>query len=161
MQFDRPGIMGQIHRFSKRILRIVLAQEAANQKILIVSEETDDAMAQLCRRLKMELNYAASLPLALTNLHDGKFDVVLYDQDIPRQDWRSALSALAEASPGSSILLLSTLKQPELWHEVIRRGGHDIVAKPVSDDGAESTIALALARARLSGKQSRRKAQSS
>ena len=147
--------MGQIQRFSNRILHVVRAQDAGNRKILIVSEETDDAMVRLCGRLKLELNYAASLPLALSNLHDSKFDVVLYDQDVPCQDWRAALTILAEASPGSSILLLSTLKQPELWHEVIRRGGHDIVAKPVSDDGAESTIALALARARLSGRHAR------
>lgn len=139
----------QIQRFSNRILRAVRAQTHANQKVLVVSPDSYEAIGRLCRRLKLELQYAVSVPAALTNLGRGRFDVVIYDQDMPSEDWRQAVTLLAQASPGSSILLLSTLRQPEIWNEVIRKGGHDMLNKPISEDGAESTIALARARAKV------------
>ena len=149
MESVSPGIMGQIRRFSHRVLQVVRAHATGSHGILVVAEIPDVAIVRLCERLKMELNFATNLPLALDNLHAHRFDVVIYDQDVPQEDWRTALPALAEASPRSSILLLSTLRQPDLWHEVIRRGGHDMLIKPVTEEAAESTVALAVARARL------------
>jgi CheY-like chemotaxis protein len=149
IQVRRPGFMAHFRRFSNRILRAVRAQTYANQKVLVVSRESYEVIARLCGRLKLELQYAGSLPAALKNLPRGRFDVVIYDQDMPDEDWRGAVTSLAQASPGSSILLLSTLRQPEIWNEVIRKGGHDILSKPVTEDGAESTIALARARAKV------------
>ena len=141
--------MGQLQRFSRRIMQALRALTAANRSVLVVSRENYEAIERLCERLKLDLTYAGSFSLALSSLEDGKFDVVIYDQDLPDQDWRGAIATLAQASPGSSILLLSTHRQPEIWNEVIRTGGHDILTKPIAEDGAESTIALARVRAQL------------
>jgi DNA-binding NarL/FixJ family response regulator len=142
-------IMGQIQRFSSRILQAVRAHLTGNQKVLLVAAESYDAIDRLCRRLELDLNYTASLPLALCELQDNRFDVVIYDQDMPCQDWRAAVPALAQASPRSSVLLLSTVRQAEIWNEVIRIGGHDMLTKPISEQVAESTLALARARAKV------------
>ena len=113
-------------------------------------------MVRLCGRLGWQLNYAPDLPTALLNLENQSFEVVIYDQDLPDQDWRQAVTSLATTAPWSSILLLSPLGHPELWNEVIRRGGHDILYKPISEGGAESAIALAMARAKLRSSQDSR-----
>lgn len=141
--------MGQIQRFSNRIWQAVRAQRAGSERVLVVSEDRDDALGRLCGRLRLELKYAGNLAVALSNLRENDFAVVIYDHDISGQDWRAAVSTLAHASPGSSILLMSTLRQPEIWNEVVRKGGHDMLSKPISEEGAESTIALARARAKV------------
>ena len=143
-------MLEQLQRICNRILHTVRAQASPNQRVLVVSKETYDSLACLCERLNLELNYSTSIPLALRNLRDGRFDVVIYDHETPSHDWRTAVTVLAQASPGSSILLLSILRQPEIWNEVIRKGGHDILSKPISEDSAtECTIALAKVRAKV------------
>lgn len=121
----------------------------ADQRVLVVSEDRYDVIGRLCGRMSLELNYAATLPAALQILRNQQFDVVIYDHDMAAQDWRAAVSELAQASPSSSVLLLSSQKQPEIWNEVVRKGGHDMLSKPLSEEGAESTIALARARAKV------------
>ncbi len=100
--------------------------------------------------MRWRLDYASDLRVALVNLRDRRFDVVIYDQDMPGQDWRAAVTSLATTAPMSSILLLSPLGHPEIWNEVIQRGGHDILSKPVSEGGIGSAVALAMARAKIS-----------
>jgi FixJ family two-component response regulator len=151
MQVPQPGLAGQILRFSKWIVRAAGARTAANQSVLVISKEGYDSIGRLCHRLQWELNYACDLPVALKDLRDRRFDVVIYDQDMPNEDWRLAVTSLAHTAPLSSILLLSPVRQPELWNEVIRRGGHDMLSKPISDESVESAVALAMARTKLRG----------
>jgi DNA-binding NtrC family response regulator len=139
--------MGQLHRFSNLLRQAVFAPSSRNQRVLVISKDCYDAIGRLCSRLKLELIYCASLPLALSKLQAANFDVVIIDQDLPHQNWGASVGVLAQVSPGSSILLLSTRRHPEIWNEVIRNGGHDMLEKPISEEGAESTIALARARA--------------
>lgn len=148
--------IGNLQRLSRLIARSFL-RNSGNKRVLIVSAETYETFRRLCSRLRLELVYSMSLPRALLSLRDERFDVVIYDRELPQQDWRAAISALAQASPTSSILLLSPAIQPDLWSEVIRKGGHDMIGKPVSEERAESTLALAMARAKLDRFSSSRK----
>ena len=118
-------------------------------RLLLVSRQEHPSIQRICEHLKLELECAPDLPTALLELRRSRCDVVLYDQDLPSGDWRIAVSLLAEACPRSSIILLTHLRQPELWNEVIRRGGHDLLSKPIAEADAESTVALAIARAKL------------
>jgi DNA-binding NtrC family response regulator len=138
------------------IVRIIRARSSRDDGVLVVSKESYDPVARLCRRLRWRLKYAADLPTALMRLRDQSFEVVLYDQDLPNQNWRMAVTSLSTIAPWSSIVLLSPRGHPELWNEVIRRGGHDILCKPISEEGAESALALAMARAKLRSSQDRR-----
>jgi len=115
----------------------------------VISKDCYEAMGRLCSRLKLELIYCASFPLAVRKLQATPFDVVIFDQDLPHQNWGAAVGVLAQTSPESSIILLSTRRHPEVWNEVIRNGGHDMLEKPISEEGAESSIALAMARAEV------------
>jgi DNA-binding NtrC family response regulator len=157
MQMRQSGIIEHLQRFSKWIVRATRARTADNERVLVISKAGYDSIGRLCMRLRWELDYAADLPIALMNLRNRRFDVVIYDQDVPDQDWRVAVTSLATAAPWSSILLLSPLGYPELWNEVIRRGGHDLLSKPISEDRVESAVALAMARAKSSRSRSNRR----
>jgi DNA-binding NtrC family response regulator len=140
---------GQLQRFSQWMVRASRARADRHERILVISRDAQEAIGRLCRRLRWEVEYAADLALGLVHLGNQRFDVVIYDQDLPNQDWRMAVSSLAGMAPRSSILLLSPRGNPELWPEVIRRGGHDMLSKPVSENGAESAVAMAIARAKM------------
>lgn len=150
-------MFGQIQRFSKWIVRATGVGARGNERVLVISKEGYDPLGRLCSRLRWQLTYANDLPIALKNLQDQTFDVVIYDRDMPGQDWRLAITSLAATAPWSTILLLSPLGHPELWNEVVRRGGHDILGKPISDDGVESALGLAMARAKLKSSLDKRK----
>ena len=150
-------IVAHLQRFSKWILRATRVRDDGNETVLVISKEQYESIGRFCRRLRWRLKYAADLPAALTNLQTQSFEVVIYDHELPDQDWRLAVTSLANLTPRSSILLLSPLGHPELWNEVIRRGGHDILCKPISDDGFESAVALAMARAKLTSNLDKRR----
>lgn len=149
MQILRSGIRGRLQRFSDRILQVARAQATDVQKLLIVSDAAGDGLKRLCQRLNLEPSYTSDLSLALENLQCAKYDVVIYDHDLAYHDWQAAIAALARASPTSSILLMSTSQPPYVWKDLTRRGGHDVLQKPISGDEAESIIALAKVRARV------------
>lgn len=157
MQMLQLDIVAQIQRFSKWIVRATRVGDGRNGEVLVISKEEYESIGRFCRRLRWNLKYAADLPTALMNLRDQKFEVVIYDHELPDQDWRLAVTSLANTTPSSSILLLSPLGHPELWNEVIRRGGHDILCKPISDGGVESAVALAMARAKLTISRDKRR----
>ena len=157
MQMRRLDIVAQIQRFSQWIVRATRVGDGWNGNVLVISREEYELIGRLCRRLRWNLNYAVDLPAALMNLQDQSFEVVIYDHELPDQDWRLAVTSLANTTPRSSILLLSPLGHSELWNEVIRRGGHDILCKPISDESFESAVALAMARAKLTSSRDKRR----
>jgi DNA-binding response OmpR family regulator len=157
MQMRHLDLVDQIKRFFKWIVRATYLRDGRNEQVLVISKEDYESIGRFCRRLRWKLRYAADLPTALVNLQDQSFEVVIYDHDLPGQDWRSAVTTLANTAPSSSILLLSPLGHPELWNEVIRRGGHDMLCKPISDESFESAVALAMARAKLTSSLDRRR----
>ena len=147
-----------IRYFTERFKQAFLLRPA-NRRALLVSIETFDELETLCTRLHLDLNCSNSLRAALESLRDSRFDVIVYDQDLPAQDWRTAISALARTAPTSSILLLSRSVQLDLWNDVVRKGGHDVLIKPLAIQHAESTLALACARAKLDGFSRQRRIQ--
>jgi DNA-binding response OmpR family regulator len=148
--------MRPIQRFSQWIVRVIRARHAGSERVLVISTETHELVERFCRRLEWKLTYAFDFQTALAILQDQSFEVIIYDQDLPHQDWRSAVTSLATTAPWSSILLLSPLGYPALWNEVIRRGGHDILYKPISE-AAGSVVALAMTRAKLRSSLDRRR----
>lgn len=153
----QSGIAGQIQRLSKWIVRAVRAGGGGNAGVLVISNDGCDPIGRLCGRLGWKLNYASDLAIGLEKLRKHGFDVIIYDQNLSDQDWRMAVTSLAAIAPWSSILLLSPRGHPELWNEVIRHGGYDILGNPISEDGAESALGMAMARAQLRSSLDKRK----
>lgn len=55
--------------------------------------------------------------------------VVVFDANLPRVDWETAFDRLIAISPDQRILLAAASQSEELWQEVLKRRGYDIVRR--------------------------------
>ena len=69
--------------------------------------------------------------------------VVLCDRDLLGQDWGTSVEELAACSHRACILLVSKVADEYLWNEIVRRGGYDILSKPLQEDEVVRAIKLA------------------
>ena len=58
-------------------------------------------------------------------------------------DWRDVLATLAASRPDCSVILTSPVNDEYLWEEVVRRGGYDVLAKPLQEDQTVRAVNLA------------------
>jgi DNA-binding NtrC family response regulator len=69
--------------------------------------------------------------------------VILYDRDLPSADWRDIVSLLASSSRPTCVILISRVADDHLWEEVIRRGGYEVLSKPLRPEEVVRMIKLA------------------
>ena len=94
------------------------------------------------RMLVQAISHDAGWTLTLSDsspgLHIGKRadlpPIIIYDRDVSPHDWPEAVGALANQSPRPYVILLSPNADANLWDELQRAGGSDIVRTPVSRD---------------------------
>jgi FixJ family two-component response regulator len=70
--------------------------------------------------------------------------VILIDRDWPGTDWRLAVECLAASPNHACVILVSRAVDVYLWQELIRRGGYDVLAKPLQANHAARVVKLAL-----------------
>ncbi len=69
--------------------------------------------------------------------------IIIWDRDLPCDDWREVVSLLASLPHRPCVLLLSRVVDDYLWNEVVRCGGYDVLPKPLRE--VELARALRLA----------------
>ena len=62
--------------------------------------------------------------------------IIIYDREISPQNWREVVGALTRQSPRPYVILLSPNADANLWDELQRVGGSDILRTPVSRDAS-------------------------
>ncbi|HEX5226745.1 MAG TPA: hypothetical protein VFW44_03510 [Bryobacteraceae bacterium] len=70
--------------------------------------------------------------------------VILYDRDWPNAEWRSTVHTFATSEQRPCVIMTSRVADEYLWQELIRWGGHDLVAKPLRADDVARALKLAL-----------------
>ena len=60
--------------------------------------------------------------------------IIIYDRESSPQNWREVVGALTSHSPRPYVILLSPNADANLWDELQRAGGSDILRTPVSRD---------------------------
>jgi FixJ family two-component response regulator len=60
--------------------------------------------------------------------------IIIYDREISPCNWRDVIVALTNQSPRPYVILLSPNADTNLWDELQRAGGSDLVRTPVSRD---------------------------
>jgi FixJ family two-component response regulator len=58
--------------------------------------------------------------------------IIIYDREISPHNWRDVIVALTSQSPRPYVILLSPNADTNLWDELQRAGGSDIVRTPVA-----------------------------
>ena len=103
---------------------IVLAMTASNSDATLLTKIFQGA--------GRELKLTDNLEEAVAFLRDQPACIVLFDRDLPGQDWRAAVRKLADGH--SRVILASFVADDYLWEEVIHCGGYDVIAKPFRED---------------------------
>src|SRR5258708_10619901 len=116
-------------------------------RIRVLAITTDDrdkrALSACSVRGHWDLVMTGACEEALEIVKKGGAAVILYDRDLPGLDWRDALRLLADATPACPVILTSPVNDGYLWGEVIRRGGYDVLAKPLQEDRTVRFVRLA------------------
>ncbi len=106
---------------------------ARGPSVLAVVEEgpARDAVAEAARREGWVLEIADSLKSVLDLPRAKRHAVVVYQRELPGMDWREAVSSCAGMAGRPCVILLSRLTDHNLWVELARNGGSDLLREPV------------------------------
>lgn len=110
---------------------------------LVMNEPDRRLLAGLGSRNEWKVSFAETLDEASALSEAVRAPAVLCDRDMCGKDWRAALERLSASPHGPCVLLMSAVVDDYLWNEVIRRGGYDVLAKPLREEDVLRTIKLA------------------
>ncbi len=74
-------------------------------------------------------DWANSMNRALELCCSKNIEIVIYDRNLPRIDWRDALGRLHCVAPHARILMAAPEIDEDFWRTVLRRRGYDVMAR--------------------------------
>jgi hypothetical protein len=96
--------------------------------LCLLGDDRDRTLiASLCQTNGWKVNFTDQPEQA----RHHKPHIMLFDRALAEQDWKEVIAGLAEACPGTCILLASTVVDGNLWNEVVRHGGYEVLRKPL------------------------------
>ena len=110
---------------------------------LIGGERDRRILDGVCARHHWSVVFADSCDEARRALDRIEAPVVLCDRDLPGEEWRQVVEALAASPQPSCILLLSKVVDDYLRDAVVGGGGYDVLRKPLREDEVAHAIRLA------------------
>lgn len=110
---------------------------------LLADARDRELLTRAAARHQWDVTFADTYPEAHQLLEKIRAPVVLCDRDLLDPDWGSMVRGLAACSHRACILLVSKVADDYLWNEVIRRGGCDILSKPLHEDEVVRAVKLA------------------
>jgi DNA-binding NtrC family response regulator len=111
---------------------------------LVVNEEDRRILASVAGEESLEVHFAESCEEAGDAANRLSAAIILIDRDWPGCEWRLAVQRLAASPRGACVILVSGVADGYLWQELIRRGGYDVLAKPLRISNVARVIKLAL-----------------
>ncbi len=109
-----------------------------------LAEHDRELLAGIARQSRMDVRFADSCGEAWNTAEHCAAPVVLFDRDLPAAEWRDVVRLLSSAPHHPSVVLISRVVDDYLWHEVIRLGGYDVLAKPLHSEAVVRSLRLAL-----------------
>lgn len=111
-------------KFMRKIVSDVLTEQG--HRIVAEAENGKEAV-ELCERLKPDL---------------VTLDIVM--PEVEGVDALSALRTMSKTSPGTKVVVISTMAQDEIKAEYVRAGAKDFIAKPFHPTHVAKVISQAL-----------------
>ncbi len=111
---------------------------------LAASDYDREVLTAVSRRGPWDMHFADSRVQAWEIVHRFGSPVVLYDRDWPNAEWRTTVHTFASCPRRPCVILMSRVADDYLWQELIRCGGHDLLAKPLRADDVNRALKLAL-----------------
>lgn len=110
---------------------------------LVAGTEDRELLSRLAAEHQWSLSFADTCGEAWNALSDRKAPIVLCDRDLPATDWRDVIQMMVSCPHQACAILVSKVADDYLWNEVIRRGGHDLLSKPLREEDVLRAIRLA------------------
>ncbi len=109
--------------------------DEAPRILAILAPGPDRSLLQATSRtFGWTLTLSDAPPHSLPGRHDALAPIVLYDRGLPSHNWRDVFCVLTKESPRPYAILLSHNVDQNLWDELQRVGGSDILRAPVTRD---------------------------
>lgn len=110
-------------------IRVLLVDDSAIVRGLIARGITEDKQIEV-------VGTAANGEAAVALVADRKPDIIVLDIEMPVMDGMTALPLLLKASPGSRVIMASTLTQRNaaISLEALEKGASDYIAKPAAKE---------------------------
>jgi DNA-binding NtrC family response regulator len=110
---------------------------------LVSSEHDRGLLSRLATEHHWTLRLADTSEEAWEALNESKAPIVLCDRELSAADWRDVVHRMGSSNHGTYPILVSRVADDYLWKEVIRLGGHDLLATPLREEDVLRAIRLA------------------
>lgn len=122
-----------------------LSRRPAPLRILAVMTRDHDAevLLRVAHNAQWHLEFARDYESALQLVKAEHYFAIFCDRNLS-PTWRAHIVQLALSSPDSSIILTSRDNDDQLWQEVIRLGGYDVLTTPFQEDRVRRSIQFAV-----------------
>jgi len=148
------AIVSRLRRSAQmKLSRLRIDTENCPRAMAIMAEGPGrDALEAVFRDAGWRLTIADTSAPALDPVCE-RLPIIFYERELNRSRWREAVLLLSRLSPRPYVILLSSTSDRNLWDELVRYGGCDIVRTPICRDAViqavESGWSLWLSQQRL------------
>ncbi len=108
---------------------------------IIADAPKRDALRVALEPLGWRFVFTDSAATGMEQQQHERYPVILFDRDSAGEDWRDAIRALSAGAPRPSVILMSCHTDRNLWEELVRLGGYDIVRSPIRAESVAQTLA--------------------
>ncbi len=118
----------------------------AGQHLLIVDDDHDICLllSRFLEKRGYVVNTAGRKNTALALLKENRFDLILCDHRLPDSDSLEMLGHFREGAPGVPVIVITGYSDVRIAVELMRKGAHDYVVKPLYPDDIALRIEDAL-----------------
>jgi DNA-binding NtrC family response regulator len=99
-----------------------------------------ETLQVLFRDVGWQLVVADTAAAALARQEKEPLPIILYERELTERGWRQAVSLFSRLSPRPCVVLLSRSSDKNLWDELVRCGGFDLLRTPVDRDAMIRTL---------------------
>lgn len=119
----------------------------AQQRLLVVDDDNDICLllSRFLEKRGYAVDTAGRKSAALTLLKEHRFDLILCDHRLPDSDSLEMLGHFRENAPGVPVIVITGYSDVRIAVELMRKGAHDYVVKPLYPDDIVLRIEDALA----------------
>lgn len=124
------------------------SQTTSSAQITIVglmNSDDDDSrlLSDVGARSGWQVMFVKTYSEARRALDQASVPVVLCDRDLLGTGWRKAVERLSAPPHRACVILLSEAIDANLWNEVVRGGGYEVLAKPLHEEAVTRAVRLA------------------
>ena len=140
-----PRLWQTVSAFFARVIPFRLTQPPGVPVVaLLVDEQDRSVMMSVSSHQPLDVHFAESCVSARAVANRLTAPVIFIDRDWPGTDWRTDVESLAASPHRACVILVSRVADVYLWQELVRRGGYDVLTKPLRANNVARVVKLAL-----------------